>query len=181
MIDYAKRDNTYLAYKKKMQAQDPNWKSIFQKNNEQKSNNNNNNTVDNDTNIPKESNESVAARCKLGSRCELTPGGRRGTIRYVGPVIELSPGPIEIKQNEDGSQTNVWQYWIGIELDEPTGKHDGIIHGKRYFQTKPKSAAFAKPHQVAVGDYPERDPLDEDSDEENNNKQETKDDLYDEL
>ncbi|KAI9883770.1 MAG: hypothetical protein M1823_004449 [Watsoniomyces obsoletus] len=45
---------------------------------------------------------------------------KRGIIRYIGPVDTI-PGSIE------GS------IWVGIELDEPVGKNDGSVNGKRYF------------------------------------------------
>lgn len=48
----------------------------------------------------------------LGSRCEveLDDGGlkRRGVVRFSG-LVKFKPG-----------------YWIGVEYDEPLGKHDGM-------------------------------------------------------
>lgn len=42
------------------------------------------------------------------------------TVRYIGEV--------------DGYGS---QRWVGLEWDDPTrGKHDGIVRGKRYFQTR---------------------------------------------
>ncbi|XP_033116635.1 centrosome-associated protein 350-like isoform X2 [Anneissia japonica] len=47
-------------------------------------------------------------------------GGRIGHIRYIGPL------------NHGNSNTKSTTY-LGLQLDEPHGHHDGIHNGKRYF------------------------------------------------
>jgi tubulin-folding cofactor B len=83
----------------------------------------------------------------IGSRCEvesIEPGlHKRGTVRYVGPT-------------EFGSAGGVW---IGIEYDEPMGKNDGSVEGKRYFVCAPKCGVFVRADRVRVGDYPALDPF----------------------
>lgn len=49
---------------------------------------------------------------RVGERVVLTDGsGRTGVVRYFGPT-----------QFREGQ-------WIGIELDEPSGKNDGSVEG----------------------------------------------------
>eukprot|EP01083_Nonionella_stella_P074515 202177_1 len=61
----------------------------------------------------------------IGDQIELT-NGRLGTVRYV--------GNIEIKKG----------IWVGVELNDPSGNHDGALKGKRYFKTEPHHATFVK-------------------------------------
>ena len=44
----------------------------------------------------------------MGDRCEVEPGEKRGVVKFVGRAETVAPG-----------------YFVGIQLDEPLGKHDG--------------------------------------------------------
>jgi len=91
---------------------------------------------------PEESVAEVADRMPLDSRCEITPGGRRGAVAFVG-TMKGTKG-----------------VWVGVRLDEPQGMNDGTRDGVRYFDCPgPKYGCFAKPENVMVGDFPERDPF----------------------
>mmetsp|Transcript_25897 Transcript_25897/g.38262 ORF Transcript_25897/g.38262 Transcript_25897/m.38262 type:complete len:326 (-) Transcript_25897:1352-2329(-) len=89
---------------------------------------------------------------KVGMRCEVQPGARRGKVSFLGKVPELGGGGL----------------WVGILFDEPVGKTDGSVKGgKRYFETPGNNyGGFVRPNKVEVGDFPERDIFDEDSDDE---------------
>lgn len=39
-------------------------------------------------------------------------------------------------------------FWFGVELEQPTGKHDGSVFGVRYFSCLPKYGVFAPPSRV---------------------------------
>jgi len=45
--------------------------------------------------------------------------------------------------------------WIGIALDEPTGKNDGSVKGERYFQCEKNRGIFVRADRVEVGDWGE--------------------------
>uniref|UniRef100_A0A8C7Y555 CAP-GLY domain containing linker protein 3 n=1 Tax=Oryzias sinensis TaxID=183150 RepID=A0A8C7Y555_9TELE len=57
----------------------------------------------------------------------LVAGQKNGIVRFYGKT-DFAPG-----------------YWFGIELDQPTGKHDGSVFGVRYFSCLPKYGVFAPP------------------------------------
>ncbi|KAF3658165.1 Tubulin-folding cofactor B [Capsicum annuum] len=88
--------------------------------------------------------EDLCANIKIGDRCEVEPGERRGTVKFVGRAETLAPG-----------------FWVGIKFDEPAGKHDGMVKGKRYFECPPLHGAMVRPDKVKIGDYPEKDPFED--------------------
>uniref|UniRef100_A0A8C1T3P7 Si:dkeyp-47f9.4 n=1 Tax=Cyprinus carpio TaxID=7962 RepID=A0A8C1T3P7_CYPCA len=65
----------------------------------------------------------------LGERV-LVVGQRTGVVRYYGKT-SFAPG-----------------FWLGIELDKPSGKNDGSVGGVRYFSCPPKHGVFAPPSRV---------------------------------
>ena len=51
-------------------------------------------------------------------------------------------GPVGYAQGE----------WCGIVLDEPAGKNDGSVKGKKYFECKPKHGLIVRSHECMRAD-----------------------------
>lgn len=127
--DYDKRENTYRAWKRKMQEADPSWKPPHLAKA---------GGAGGEAAPPMDySDPACVEQHKVGSRCSVGPGDRRGEIAFVGPVAELAAG-----------------FWVGVVLDEPLGKGDGSVKGKRYFEAEAKCGSFVRPDRVAVGHFP---------------------------
>ncbi|CAK9227045.1 unnamed protein product [Sphagnum jensenii] len=90
----------------------------------------------------------IASGIEVGARCEVDPGGKRGVVKFVGTADTLAAG-----------------FWVGVQYDEPVGKHDGLVKGKRYFTCPPGHGAMLRPDKIKVGDYPERDPFEDEEEE----------------
>ncbi|CDY22225.1 BnaC01g38760D [Brassica napus] len=54
--------------------------------------------------------EYLCVNIKVGDRCQVEAGEKIGVVKYVGRAESLGPG-----------------YWVGIQYDEPLGKHDGML------------------------------------------------------
>ncbi|KAL2258626.1 hypothetical protein VTK26DRAFT_8009 [Humicola hyalothermophila] len=67
----------------------------------------------------------------VGQRIQL-PDGRTGTIRFVGQTA-FAPDD-----------------WVGVELDDGSGKNDGSVHGDRYFDCPMGYGMFVRPTKVTV-------------------------------
>ena len=48
-------------------------------------------------------------------------------------------------------------HWVGIEFDEPVGKNDGCVKGKRFFTCAEGFGSLVRPNNVTVGDFPPED------------------------
>ncbi|RDW83110.1 putative Alp11 [Coleophoma crateriformis] len=87
----------------------------------------------------------VGKRCRVGGEDE-----KRGTVMYVGDVDEIPGGAGK---------------WVGIKLDEPVGRNDGSLNGKRYWgeeaETTLKHGVFVRPERVEIGDFPVLDEFDD--------------------
>ena len=78
----------------------------------------------------KDTGKDEAALMSVGDRVTVGAKGE-GTIRYVGTIENLPLG-----------------FWIGIELDEKEGKHDGEVKGTRIFQCEPGHGLCVRPKRV---------------------------------
>lgn len=74
---------------------------------------------------------------KVGCKVEVKDKGLSGTVAYVGTTL-FAEGK-----------------WIGVILNEPKGKNDGTVKGKRYFTCKENYGIFVRQTQVSVVDEPE--------------------------
>mmetsp|Transcript_30596 Transcript_30596/g.90697 ORF Transcript_30596/g.90697 Transcript_30596/m.90697 type:complete len:274 (+) Transcript_30596:177-998(+) len=135
--DYGNREESYRRFKAKKLAEDPEWtleKEMCIKRG-----------VPYNPPAPKVTDpdhlKDVAEKISVGQRCKVEPGDRRGEVCYVGRVEGLPPG-----------------YWVGLRYDEPLGKNDGAVKGKRYFDAPAGYGAFVRPDKVEVGEFP---PIDE--------------------
>ncbi|GBG29696.1 Tubulin-folding cofactor B [Hondaea fermentalgiana] len=127
--DYNKRENSIRAYKKKMREKDPYFTLLPENRREPKNKN--------------PPTEKDVEGFTVGDRCQIQPGSRRGVVAWKG----------------DGENLVGNGYWIGVRLDEPLGKGNGTVKGKRFFEADEKHAAFVRPDKCEVGDFPELDPL----------------------
>ena len=87
----------------------------------------------------------------VGERCKVavpkTPT-RLGQVKFLG-ATEFAEG-----------------LWAGIHYDEPVGKNDGSVKGKKYFSCPNKYGGFVKVEYVECGDFPaEEDDLSDLDDE----------------
>lgn len=58
--------------------------------------------------------------------------GRNAVVRFVGETY-FAPG-----------------VWVGVELDDGTGKNDGTVQGEKYFDCEPGNGMFVRPAAVTV-------------------------------
>jgi len=141
--DYNARENTYRKFKEEKLKDDPHWcikKELALKRGEEWKD-------------PEQDHDAQAAEVagvEVGQRCEVAPGAKRGEVMFVGKDVEGLP----------------LGWWVGIKYDEPVGKNDGAVKGKRHFQCLPGYGGMVRPANIKVGDFPEVDEFDELSDDE---------------
>ncbi|XP_076580635.1 dynactin subunit 1-like isoform X2 [Chaetodon auriga] len=71
---------------------------------------------------------------KIGSVVEVIGKGQRGTVAYIGATLFASGK------------------WVGVILNEPKGKNDGTVQGKRYFTCEENHGIFVRQSQLQVVD-----------------------------
>ncbi|XP_072533847.1 dynactin subunit 1 isoform X1 [Salminus brasiliensis] len=71
---------------------------------------------------------------KVGSLVEVIGKGHRGTVAYIGNTLFASGK------------------WVGVILEEPKGKNDGTVQGKRYFTCLENHGIFVRQSQIQLVD-----------------------------
>ncbi|KAJ8398916.1 hypothetical protein AAFF_G00418240 [Aldrovandia affinis] len=71
---------------------------------------------------------------KVGSKVEVIGKGHRGTVAYIGATL-FAAGK-----------------WVGVVLDEPMGKNDGNVQGKRYFICEENHGIFVRQSQIQLAE-----------------------------
>jgi len=142
--DYNARDNTYRKFKEQKLKDDPTWtleKEMAKRRGVEYV------PKVNETITDPDHMKDLAQGIKIGDRCTCEPGDRRGEVKYVGIIDGLPLG-----------------FWVGVKYDEPVGKNDGTVKGKKLFDAPPGFGGFIRPDKVKTGDYPPLDEFGEDSD-----------------
>ena len=163
--DYNARENTYRKFKEQKLLEDPNWSFYGE--------------------IAKRTGQSLEPKVEkvtdenymhefvegiqVGLRCEVSPGARRGWVRYVGkqPMKVsksdnsgeegMNPGDdASVAQEVGASEKAVLPlgWWVGVEYDEPLGKNNGTVKGVKFFTCAENFGAMIRPDKVTVGDFP---------------------------
>ncbi|XP_063781467.1 dynactin subunit 1 isoform X9 [Pseudophryne corroboree] len=78
--------------------------------------------------------EATGKPLKVGSRVEVIGKGHRGTVAFVGATL-FATGK-----------------WVGVILDDPKGKNDGTVQGRRYFTCEENHGIFVRQSQIQVVD-----------------------------
>ncbi|XP_067855442.1 uncharacterized protein [Heptranchias perlo] len=110
----------------------------------------------------------VGCRCSscvsFFSNYTLT-NGRNGHDKEVKPLLHLQRQKLPININDyvivNGNKSGTARYvghldnsgmanavFVGVELDEPSGQHDGTFEGKKYFQCYENFAIFVPVHEI---------------------------------
>ena len=74
----------------------------------------------------------MSEEVKVGSRVLVKDKHLEGTVKFSGTAT-FAPGK-----------------WIGVELDEPKGKNNGIVQGKAYFHCADNCGLMVRQGQLQV-------------------------------
>ena len=72
---------------------------------------------------------------QIGQQVELSDG-RAATVQFIGNT-HFAAGD-----------------WIGVELEDTSGKNDGEVQGQRYFDCRKNHGMFVRPAAITVLDQP---------------------------
>ena len=77
---------------------------------------------------------------------------------HVGQTVELQDGRIATVQFIGNTHFAAGD-WIGVELDDASGKNDGAVQGQRYFDCTPGHGMFVRPAAANSIDEPTPKPV----------------------
>ena len=77
----------------------------------------------------------MSEQLQVGQVIELTDG-RLATVRYIGQP-QFAAGE-----------------WVGVELEDESGKNDGSVQGERYFECGMGRGMFVRPTAVTIIEQP---------------------------
>jgi tubulin-folding cofactor B len=122
--DYAKREDNFRKWREQKKAKDPAWSMAkeVRQNQERQRMAADPNYVPEPAKAPITDDEhlaDVAAGIKVGDRCEVTLGGKRGAVAYVGKL-----------EDNVGVPLIAAGHFVGVHYDEPVGKNDGSLKAR---------------------------------------------------
>jgi len=82
--------------------------------------------------VPASPSECAAEAIQLCVGNKVLWNGKPGTVRFVGPT-KFAAGE-----------------WVGVELEQAAGMHDGTVMGKQYFTCGPRKGVFAQASMLKV-------------------------------
>ena len=71
-----------------------------------------------------------ASNVSVGQKVKIVGKEGTGTVRFVGET-DFKPGT-----------------WVGVEMDDPVGRHDGTVEGRSYFQCAPQHGTMVQADKV---------------------------------
>ena len=71
----------------------------------------------------------------------------------IGQTVDLADGRTAIVHYVGSTQFATGD-WIGVVLEDASGKNDGSVQGHRYFECEPGHGMFVKPAAAEVHDQP---------------------------
>ncbi|OGM41426.1 dynactin [Aspergillus bombycis] len=83
-----------------------------------------------------------------GLNCKHAAARGWQTAHLVEPELPLPDAPATVRFA--GTTHFAAGDWVGIELDEPTGKNDGAVQGERYFDCEFGYGMFVRPTAIAA-------------------------------
>uniref|UniRef100_A0A915MRX8 CAP-Gly domain-containing protein n=1 Tax=Meloidogyne javanica TaxID=6303 RepID=A0A915MRX8_MELJA len=91
--------------------------------------------------IPQDSNTSNVEHY-VGKRCIVRTSGQKPRFAKIAYI-----GPTSFDAKQEAIRPN---NWVGVIYENPEGKNDGSLDGKRYFTCRPNYGGFVLPTSIEV-------------------------------